>query len=277
MIVDAHQHFWQIDQGIYDWIDDDISGIKRDYQPEHLAPYLNHLNIDKTILVQAAETLKENELMLEAANNNPFIGGIVAWVDLMSNDCASMLEDLASKPIIKGIRPVLQGIEDTNWILQDQVIENLKRLPQLGLRFDALIQPRHLGVIKILGEKIPDLSIVVDHAAKPIIENGLLSSNIWFDGFRELAKNPKTFCKISGLATEYGSGWSAKTLQPIADHLLESFSPNRIMWGSDWPVLELDGSYTQWFLCLKNLIENLDDQDQKRILGETAIEFYGIE
>lgn len=277
MIVDAHQHFWQIDQGIYNWIGNEISGIRRDYQPEHLAPYLNHLNVDKTILVQAAESLKENELMLEAANNNPFIGGLIAWVDLTSNDCVSVLEYLADKPIIKGIRPVLQGIEDTDWILQDHILENLKHLPQLGLRFDALIQPRHLGVIKVLGEKVPELSIVVDHAAKPVINNGLAPSDLWFDGFRDLATNPKVFCKISGLATEYGAGWAAKTLQPVADHLLDVFSPNRVMWGSDWPVLELNGSYTQWFSCVQELVVSLSDQEQKHVLGETATEFYGIE
>lgn len=276
MIVDAHHHFWQIDQGIYDWIDDDISGIRRDYQPEHLAPYLNHLQVDKTILVQAAETLKENELMLEAAESNTFIGGIVAWVDLMSSDCASELEYLASKPIIKGIRPVLQGIEDTNWILKDRVLENLKLLPDLNLRFDALIQPRHLSNIKTLGEKIPDLRIVIDHAAKPIIKNGRAPDHLWLDGIADLARNSNVFCKISGLATEYGEGWSAKALQPIAEHLLDAFSPNRIMWGSDWPVLELDGSYTQWFLCIQELIAGLSNHERDSVLGKTAIEFYGI-
>lgn len=276
MIVDAHQHFWQIKHNIYDWIDDNVSGIRRDYQPEHLLPYLHHLQVEKTILVQASETARENQLMLEAANANPFIGGIVAWVDLTSSDCASVLEQFANTPIIKGIRPVLQGIPQTDWILQDRVLENVKLLPQLNLCFDALIQPRHLGIIKNLGTEIPDLSIVIDHAAKPVIINGTMPTKQWFEGMSDLAKNPNIFCKISGLATEYGAGWSAKALQPIADHLLDCFSPNRLMWGSDWPVLELDGSYTQWFLSVNNLIATLNEQDKQKILGQTAIKFYRL-
>ncbi len=277
MIIDAHHHLWKIEHGIYDWIGDEISGIRRDYQPEHLQPYLSHLKIDKTILVQAAETLKENELMLDAAENNSFIGGVVAWVDLLSDTCASELDFLASKPIIKGIRPVLQGIDDTNWILRDEVMRNLSSLPRLNLRFDALIQPRHLNAMETLARQIPDLSVVIDHGAKPIIKNGQAPDQQWLEGIAKLAEYPNIYCKISGLITEYGAGWSAKALQPVTHHLLDTFSPKRIMWGSDWPVLELDGSYTQWFSCILELITDLSAQEQKRILGETAREFYAIE
>ncbi len=276
MIIDAHQHFWQIDRGVSDWIDDSISGIRRDYLPSHLAPYLDHLKIEKTVLVQASETLSENDFMLKLAEQAPFIGAIVAWLDLSDTNAPKILEDLAPKPLIKGVRPVLQGIEDDDWILQPKVMDNLRRLPDLGLRFDALIQPRHLPCIDKLAWAIPDLPIVVDHAAKPLIRGGRVLDDDWKRGMVKLAKHPQMHCKISGLATEFGPGWSADTLKPVVDHLFSCFGPSRLMWGSDWPVLELDGSYSQWFTCLQSLISDLSSEEKADILGLTAARFYGL-
>lgn len=276
MIIDAHQHFWQIDRGVTDWIDDSISGIRRDYVPSHLAPYLDHLQVDKTVLVQAAETLSENDFMLGLAEQAPFVGAIVAWLDLSTTNAPDTLRDLAAKPLVKGVRPVLQGIEDSNWILQPNVMDALRLLPDLGLRFDALIQPRHLPIIEKLAWAIPDLPIVIDHAAKPVIRGGATLTDEWLQGMAKLAKHPRMHCKISGLATEFGPGWSAETLRPVVDHLIACFGPSRLMWGSDWPVLELDGSYSQWFTCLQTLISDLSEDEQADILGQSAARFYGI-
>lgn len=276
MIVDAHQHFWQIDKGMHGWIDDSISGIRRDYLPKHLAPYLAHFGIDKTILVQAAEDLADNSFMDGLAQNADFIGGIVAWLDLSASNAADILHDLAQNPLIKGVRPVLQGIEDSTWILQPAVLDNLRLLPGNGLRFDALVQPRHLTAIDTLATSIPDLPIVIDHAAKPVIRGGTALDRDWLDGMARLARHPQMHCKISGLATEFGPGWSAESLRPVVQHLLECFGPARLMWGSDWPVLELDGSYPQWFTCLKTMIADLNTAEQADILGGTATRFYGL-
>lgn len=276
MIVDAHQHFWRIDRGVYDWIDDSISGIKRDYLPTHLAPYLAHLGIQKTILVQASETLQENQFMADLAVECAFIGGIVAWLDLTAPDAMSVLQELAQNPLVKGIRPVLQGIEDSDWVLQGDVVSCLRALPDLGLRFDALIQPRHFKAIAEVARTIPDLAIVVDHAAKPVIRDGTPLDADWYDGMQVLAQCPNVYCKVSGLVTEYGPGWTVQGLQPVVDHLIELFSPSRLMWGSDWPVLELDGSYSQWFDCVKQLIAGCTPAEQANILGGTACRFYGL-
>ncbi len=276
MIIDAHHHFWQIDRGVTDWIDDSISGIRRDYAPPHLAPYLDHLKVDKTVLVQAAETLSENDFMLDLAAQAPFIGAIVAWLDLSDPTAPQTLKAFAQHPLIKGVRPVLQGLEDSEWILQPNVMENLRLLPELDLRFDALIQPRHLPSIDKLAWAIPSLPIVIDHAAKPIIRGGTALSDDWLQGIAKLAKHPQMHCKISGLATEFGPGWSADTLKPTVDHLITCFGPSRLMWGSDWPVLELDGSYSQWFTCLQSLICDLGSEEQADILGQTAARFYGM-
>ncbi|MEP0521405.1 MAG: amidohydrolase family protein [Hyphomicrobiales bacterium] len=274
--VDAHHHFWKIDCGIYDWISDDISGIRRDYEPVHLSHYLSHLGIAKTVLVQAAESLVENEAMLDISASNKFVAGVVAWVDLDNPSSANELESLAKNPKVKSIRPVLQGIEDSNWVLRPQVQKNISLLPQLGLCFDALIQPRHLEVIHSLSQNIPELRIVIDHAAKPVIANGQAAGRAWENGMSKLAQNPNIFCKLSGVATEQGPGWQAKTLMPISDHLLKTFGPDRLMWGSDWPVLELSGSYVQWFNVTQELLSDLADEERQKIMGKTATEFYGL-
>lgn len=276
MIVDAHQHFWQISRGVNTWIDDSISEIRRDYLPEHLAPYLKHLGIKKTILVQASDTLEENQFMVEMADKCDFIGGIVAWVDLGAKTAIEDLLQLALNPLIKGVRPVLQGIEDDNWILQENVISALHELPKLGLRFDALIQTRHLDAISNVGTQIPELAIVADHAAKPVINGGSQPDTVWFDGISKLAQNQNVYCKLSGLVTEYGEGWTEEALRPVFEHLINAFSPDRLMWGSDWPVLELDGSYVQWFNCVEKLISELTANERDQILGGSAVTFYGL-
>jgi len=274
--VDAHHHFWKIDLGIYDWISDDIAGIRRDYQPEHLAPYLKHLGVSKTVLVQAGESLLENDAMLAIANHSDFVAGVVAWVDLTAPDAAFRLEDLATHDKVKSIRPVLQGIADSDWVLQPKVVSNLRLLPELNLCFDALIQPRHLAVLDRLTDLIPELRVVIDHAAKPVIANGQAAGPDWELGMARLAEKSQIFCKLSGMATEQGPGWQASTLQRVCDHLLSTFGPRRLMWGSDWPVLELVGSYTQWFEAAQQMLSGLSDEDRDWVMGKTATQFYSL-
>ncbi len=274
--VDAHHHFWKIDLGIYNWISDDIAGIRRDYQPEHLAPYLNHLGIGRTVLVQAGESLLENDAMLAIAKRTDFVAGVVVWVDLASSDAAARLETLAAQDKVKSIRPVLQGIADSDWVLQPQVLENLRRLPDLNLCFDALVQPRHLPVLDRLTDMIPEMAVVIDHAAKPVIANGQAAGPDWETGMARLADKPQIYCKLSGMATEQGPGWQASTLQPVTDHLLSTFGPRRLMWGSDWPVLELVGSYTQWFEAAQQMLNGLSGDDRSWVMGKTASQFYSL-
>ena len=274
--VDAHHHFWKIDLGIYGWISDDIAGIRRDYQPDHLAPYLKHLGVSKTVLVQAGESLLENDAMLAIADHSDFVAGVVAWVDLTAPDAASRLEDLATHDKVKSIRPVLQGIADSDWVLQPKVVSNLRLLPELNLCFDALIQPRHLTVLDRLTDLIPELNVVIDHAAKPVIANGQAAGSDWESGMARLAEKQQIFCKLSGMATEQGPGWQASTLQPVCDHLLSTFGPRRLMWGSDWPVLELVGSYTQWFEATQQMLSGLSDEERGWVMGKTATQFYSL-
>ena len=274
--TDAHHHLWQISRGIYDWIGDDLHPIRRDFEPDHLKPYLDHFNITRTVLVQAAEDPAENAAMLAAADAHEFIAGVVVWVDLEAPDAKDQITRLAHHAKVKSLRPVLQGIEDNDWILRPAVVDALSVLPSLNLCFDALIQPRHLGAIATLGTRLPDLDIVIDHAAKPVIRGGQDAGDHWRDGMARLAQNPRIFCKLSGLATEAGPGWSQASLQPVVDHLLTHFSPARLMWGSDWPVLEMDGSYGQWVQTTDALLASLSTRDRACVLDQTARNFYRL-
>ena len=275
--IDAHQHFWQISRGDYDWMDDSVAAIAHDILPDDLAPLLAQHGIAGTVLVQAAATVAETDFMLGLADVTPLIKGVVGWVDLTDMLAPATLDRLMQSPYFKGVRPMLQDIEDIDWILQPSVMTNLAAIAERGLRFDALIQPRHLDVIAQVAAALPDLPIVINHCAKPMIANGADAGNSWRAGITRLVDSPNVFCKISGLANEAGPGWSADNLQHVVDHVLKKFGPNRCMWGSDWPVLNLVGSYTWWRDVTVELFDDLSPAACAAVCGQTAVQFYGLE
>ncbi|WP_299085699.1 amidohydrolase family protein [uncultured Ruegeria sp.] len=275
--IDAHQHFWQIARGDYDWMSDDVAAIRHDILPNDLEPHLRQHNIDGTVLVQAAGTVAETEFMVSLSRQAPFIKGVVGWIDLEDDRVTTTLDRLAQHRILKGIRPMLQDIEDTNWILRRDVLTALDHVAQTGLRFDALVLPRHLDVLAQVAERLPDLPIVIDHCAKPLIAGGADPGNSWRDGMAKLASFPNVHCKISGLANEAGEGWAAEGLAPVVSHVVLVFGPTRLMWGSDWPVLNLAGDYAQWRAVSVQLLGDLPADAQAAIYGGTAASFYGLE
>lgn len=273
MRIDAHQHFWKIARGDYSWMDDSVAAIRRDIGPVDLVPKLRAHDIDGTITVQAAPTVEETRYLLSLADAHDFIRGVVGWIDLTA-DPVPQLERLAH-PAIRGIRPMLENIEDTDWILRDDVIGGLVKVAGAGLRLDALITSRHLDVIETLVHTLPDLPVVIDHCAKPTFD-GTDAGERWRTGIAALARHPQVFCKLSGLANEFGEGWSADALRATYRHVLDHFGPDRLMWGSDWPVLELAGEYPTWFDVALDLTSDLSDDERTAILGHTAVRFYGL-
>lgn len=275
--IDAHQHFWRIDRGDYHWMDDSVAPIRRDILPEDLAPLLTRHGIKGTVVVQAAATEAETRFLLSLAKDAPFVRGVVGWVDLAAVDVGARLDDLAADPILKGVRPMLQDIDETDWVARPAVMRGLRAVAERGLRLDALAQPRHLTVLAQVAQQIPDLPIVIDHCAKPVIAGEVDSGDAWWAAMALLATLPQVMCKLSGLANEAGPGWSADRLRPVAEHALHVFGPDRVMWGSDWPVLELAGDYDGWIAATDTLLSDLSEADRAEVLGATAIRFYGLD
>ena len=275
MRVDAHQHFWKIARGDYWWLTKDrFPQLYRDFLPADLKPLLEECKIDKTVLVQGAQTVDETKFLLGIADATPIVAGVVGWVDFEAKDAPALIAGLAKNKKLLGLRPMLQDLTDDNWILKPNLKPALEAIPKNGLRFDALIFPRHLAVIRKFLDQNPDLPVVIDHGAKPEIAKGEIRS--WEAAMRAIARETRAVCKLSGLATEAGPKWNADTLMPYIEVLIDAFGPKRLMWGSDWPVLNVAGEYTQWFKIADGFTKHLSAGDRAEIFGGTAARFYGI-
>ncbi len=272
MQIDSHQHFWQVNRGDYGWLTPDLESLYRDYGPDDLAPLLTRYGIDRTILVQAAPTLAETEFMLGIARDAPFVAGIVGWADFTDPDAPGTIAALASNPLLVGLRPMVQDIADDDWLTRSDLAAAFHALAELNLVFDALVLPRHLSRLLVVADRYPDLSIVIDHGAKPAIREGRLEP--WRADMAALAARSNTVCKISGLVTEAGADWTAEALRPYLDHLLSSFGPERLLWGSDWPVVNLAGGYERWRDATLNFLASLTDAQRSAVLGGNAERIY---
>lgn len=274
MKIDAHQHFWEIQRGDYGWLTPDLKPLYKDFTADELATLLNANSIDGTVLVQAAPTVAETRYMLSIADRNDFIKGVVGWVDFETDDTLEILSELADEPKLVGIRPMIQDIADNDWMLKEQFAPVYQQLISKNIVFDALTLPKHLANLKQLIERHPDLKVVIDHASKPEIEAGQFDE--WATQMADIASMSNADVKLSGMVTEAGSDWSVKQLKPYVDHLLEHFGPQRMIWGSDWPVCTLASTYDQWCDATSQLIDELSDSDKADILGLNAIRAYSL-
>jgi L-fuconolactonase len=275
MRIDAHQHFWRLSRGDYGWLTAaSFPKIARDFLPEDLTPSLKRAAIDKTILVQAAPSEAETAFLLELAHATPFVAGVVGWVDFDAPDAADRIASLATNSALVGLRPMIQDITDTEWMLRRELAPALQAMQRHDLRFDALVKPPHLPALVEFPDRYSDLAVVIDHGAKPDIAG--LELEHWAMLMRHIAKNSSATCKLSGLAFEAGPGWNAQSLKPYVDVLLECFGPPRLMWGSDWPVLNEVGDYESWLAACETLTEHLTPTEREQIFGGTAARFYGI-
>jgi L-fuconolactonase len=249
--IDAHQHYWQVARGDYGWLTPAVAPIYRDFMPPDLAPLLEAHGIAQTILVQAAPTVAETRFLLGIARDTPSVAGVVGWVDFANPDAAAMIAELAQDRLLVGLRPMVQDIADNDWLLDPALDAAFAAVAAHGLAFDALVLPRHLPRLLVRAKQHPHLRFVIDHAAKPAIAARTLDP--WRADLAALAALPNVACKLSGLATEALTGWSVADLAPYAAHVLDIFGPSRVLWGSDWPVLERNGSYASWFAAAQSL------------------------
>ena len=275
MNVDAHHHVWTLARGDYGWLTPALAPIYRDFTVADVAPLEEAAGIAATVLVQAAPTVAETRFLLDVARNSGgLVRGVVGWVDFTARDVVETLHDLARDPLLKSVRPMLQDLADPQWILRPDVQPALAALPALGLRFDALVKPPQLPALLGMLDRHPDLAVVVDHGAKPpIAARGL---DPWRSLVRDVAAHPHVHCKLSGLVTEAAPGWSPDDLQPYVDHLLDCFGARRMMWGSDWPVVELGGGYRRWRAATGQLLAHLSASERDAVLGDAARRFYGL-
>ena len=274
MYVDSHQHFWKLSRGDYSWMTPDMKKLYKDFFPSDLEPLIKEKNISKTIIVQAADTVAETEFTLKLAEDNEFVAGVVGWVDLESPNTKETIDKLCESKFLKGVRPMIHDIENDEWMLQDNLNENINYLATKNLTFDALVRPQHLKHLIKFVQKFDFLPIVIDHIAKPKILNSEI--NEWKKDMQVLSGHQNVFCKFSGILTEVGENYSKTQIEPYVEFILNLFSPNKIMWGSDWPVLTMAENYSNWFDLAMDYCNNFSESEKNMIFANTAKNFYNI-
>lgn len=276
MIIDSHQHYWTLARGDYAWLSDRLAPIFRDFGPGDLSPHLKACSVDRTIVVQATDTVDETRFLLDMSDRHETIAAVVGWVNMFDPDTPQLLADLAAHPKLRGVRPMLQSIDQTDWILDDRAVPALRQLERLGLSFDALIQPRHLPIIADLADRFHDLPIVINHMAKPKMKQDLVPDPSWCDGMADCAQRDNVFVKLSGMMTLFEGPSDRSTINAHIDHMMGCFGPQRVMFGSDWPVSNLASDYSEWFDVVQDYIAPMAEAEQRAILGATAAAFYKL-
>jgi L-fuconolactonase len=261
----------------FDWPTPDLKAIYRDYSPADLLPRIAASGVSQTVIVQAAPHREETDFILAIADRTDFVAGVVGWIDLEQPGHLADLERFAGNPKFRGIRPMIQSIPDVNWMLRPGLQPSLAAVERMGLTFDALVKPPHLEALVAFVDRYPHLPIVVDHGAKPEIFRGRDGFDAWAPGIAAVAERPHVFCKLSGLLTEAGDRTGAEDLRPFVDHLVAVFGPQRLMWGSDWPVVELAAPYSDWLAQARDFIARLSESEQRLILGDVARTFYRLQ
>lgn len=280
--TDSHQHFWQLSRGDYSWLTPEAGILYRDFAPADLKGELRAANVTETVLIQAADTLEETEFLLSLADKHEFITGVVGWVDMEQPEVISQLLKLMENPYFKGVRPMVQDIENDNWLLKPELTPVFEFLEEHSLSFDALVLPKHLANLHILLLRHPRLKVVIDHGAKPRIAEALsmpVTQSVnkqWAEDIAQLAKNKNVYCKLSGLVTEAGSEANESIVHLYIKYLYQCFGANKLMWGSDWPVVNLTSDYMTWFDIASGFIEQLPLNEQQSIWSETAEDFYRL-
>jgi L-fuconolactonase len=285
MKIDAHQHFWHYRPARDTWIGDNMPVLKRDYLPADLLPELHANGIDGTVAVQADQSEAETLFLLEQAGRNPFIAGVVGWVDLCAPDAGDRLQYFSQFPKLRGFRHVAQSEPDDRFLVRDDFVRGVAMLGAFDLTYDILIYARQLPAAVELVEKLPEQAFVLDHIGKPNLgklDGKSREMDNWAAGIRALARNPRVYCKLSGMITEADwQGWRADDFKPYLDIVFDAFGADRLMFGSDWPVCLLAGTYAQ----VKGLIEDYTCRfaqgEREKIFGDifgnNAVRFYGLD
>ncbi|WP_116787989.1 amidohydrolase family protein [Flavobacterium psychrotrophum] len=274
MIIDAHVHFWHYDAVKNDWITDDMKVIQKDFLPADASAVLAQNGVDGCIAVQSTQSDAETDFLLELAAENTQVKGVVGWINLADPDILEVLEGYKTEKKLKGLRHVAQG-EPRGFLLRDEIVTGIKQVGLNGYTYDILIYDHQLEDAIQLTEKLSGQPFILNHCGKPALRSGAIKN--WKSGIKELATNPDVSCKISGLLTE--DKWhncNEKQLSECFDTIFENFGTSRILFGSDWPVVNVAGTYTQWMGFVKQYISQCTTAQQQDILGNNAARIYNL-
>ena len=275
MRIDAHQHFWSLAKFHYGWMPQGDSVLRRDYLPGDLEPILKEHRFDGSIAVQATTSDGEADWLLSLADEHPFIKGVVAWADLTSAKLPYRLDELQRHKRFVGIRHPVHDETDPRWLVRDDVAAGLTELARRKIPYDLLLRPLHLALVPQIAERVPKLRMVIDHLAKPLIAEQRLDG--WAEDLAKAAELPQVYCKLSGMITEASPQiWTSRDLAPYIAHTLRVFGPERCMFGSDWPVCKLAGSWKQVLAAFTQACGPLPQVTRDHLLGDSAIHFYGL-
>ncbi len=275
MRIDAHQHFWDLERFQYAWMPPEPSPLRRNFLPEQLEPILTRNRFDGSVVVQAHTQLAETDWLLELADAHPFIRGVVGWVDLTDPGVGAALDRLQRHPKFKGVRHPVHDEADVNWLMRDDVLRGLAEMARRNLPYDLLLRPPHLPLVPRIAERVPGLRMVIDHIAKPLIATQKLDG--WAQDLEAAARIPQICCKLSGMITEDDPARiKAERLRPYVTHVMSLFGPERLMFGSDWPVCLNAGSWKEVLAMFTQAVGPLPLQIREKLLGGTATEFYSL-
>lgn len=274
MIIDSHQHFWKYMPERDTWIDETMEVLRRDFLPEDLAPILKANQVSGCIAVQADQSEEETEFLLSCAAAHPFIKGVVGWVDLCASNLDERLAFFSKNPLFKGVRHIVQA-EKEDFLLREEVQRGIGKLSKYNLTYDLLVFPHQLPAAVTLVKQFPEQKFVLDHLAKPAISEPI--SKTWLTQIARLSENQNVFCKFSGMVTETkGYQFEADDFAPFLDVIFEHFGPDRILFGSDWPVCLLAAQYQNVLRIITNYLNAFDQSVKNKVLGENAIAFYNL-
>jgi L-fuconolactonase len=275
MRIDAHQHFWRYNTDEFDWIDNYMSALRRDFLPGDLKPELEGAGFHGSIAVQTRQSLEETRWLLELAESSPLILGVVGWVDLRSPDIRSQLREFSGNPKLVGVRHIVQSEPDDRFMLRPEFLRGIGALEEFDLAYNILIYPKHLPVAVEFVTHFPRQRFVLDHLAKPLIKSGSIQP--WEAGMRDLARLPNVFCKLSGMVTEADwRNWKPEHMAPYLDIALSCFGPERLMIGSDWPVCTVAASYAQTMNVVLRYFEPYPANVQDAVFGGNAQRFWKL-
>lgn len=274
MTIDSHVHFWKYDEVRDSWITDDMKVLQQDYLPEHFQPIAKRNGIDGVVAVQADQSELETRFLAELAATHPLIKGVVGWIDLRDPKLGERLQHFIAYPIIKGWRHIVQG-EPDDFLLKKDFQRGVQLLKEFDYTYDVLIYHHQLPAAVAFINALPEQKLIIDHCAKPDIRERSIKE--WETQMRRIAEHPNVYCKVSGLFTEtHWKKWSAADFYPYLDVVFDAFGADRLLFGSDWPVILLSGIYVQWKSLLEKYMENFKPEQREKVFGGNAVSFYNL-